>query len=77
MIIPKDTSKLGIIIEFKSMDSEAELNEGVNMALQQIKDKHYRQQLVSQGIENILELGIAFYGKQLKLGQSLNAESAD
>jgi hypothetical protein len=69
MLIPKDKSKLGIVIEFKSVKSEAALPEGVKIALQQIQDKHYRQQLLSEGIENILELGIAFYGKQLKLGQ--------
>jgi hypothetical protein len=69
MIIPKDKSKLGIVLEFKSVKTKAALSEGVNIALQQIQDKQYRQALQSQGVQNILELGIAFYGKQLKLAR--------
>jgi hypothetical protein len=68
MIIPKDKAQLGIVIEFKSVKNEEELTSGVNIALDQVQKKHYRQALESQGIHRILEMGIAFHGKQLKLG---------
>jgi hypothetical protein len=69
MIMPKDKSQLAIIIEFKSLRKSEDLDSGVQLALQQIQDKNYRQELENLGFANILELGIAFYGKQLKLAK--------
>ncbi|WBW96282.1 AAA family ATPase [Oceanirhabdus sp. W0125-5] len=67
MIIPKDKSKLGIIIEFKKVDEydKETLEIAVNEALKQIEEKNYKQELLDLGIENIMELGIAFEGKEV------------
>ncbi len=65
MIIPKDLSKLGIIIEFKkakNMTTEA-LETGVAAGLKQIKDKNYQAELQLRGITQIINIAIAFAGK--------------
>lgn len=69
MVIPRDTSHKGIIIEFKKADRyEAEsLDEAVASALQQIETKQYESELRAQGITDIVKLGIAFKGKQVKV----------
>jgi hypothetical protein len=71
MIIPRDNKKLGIVIEFKKVEEEdnESLEEAVNAALLQIKTKNYKQELLDRKIENILELGIAFQGKELLVKQ--------
>ena len=66
-IIPRDSTKLGIIIEFKKLDrfdteSEEELAEE---AMQQIEDKNYAQTLEYRGVKNILKLAIVFKGKEV------------
>jgi hypothetical protein len=67
MLIPNDKSKLGIIIEFKTAkdSSDDTLKNTAQSALQQIQDKHYRRELEQMGIQNILELGLAFAGKRV------------
>ncbi|GAA0179028.1 hypothetical protein SH2C18_19800 [Clostridium sediminicola] len=67
MIIPKDKSKIGIIIEFKKVDDydNETLEIATDEALKQIKEKKYKQELLDLGIENIIELGIAFEGKEV------------
>ncbi len=69
MIIPKDKNKLGIIIEFKACrlrnPSEQDLNSEADKALAQIETQNYQAELKSQGIKNILKLGIVFYKKQM------------
>jgi hypothetical protein len=66
-VIPKDKNKLGIVLEFKKVNKNRNesLETAVEAALRQIKDKNYKQELLHRGIENILELGIAFQGKEL------------
>lgn len=66
MIISHDTSKLGIIIEFKKVlkyRSET-LELAYDRALEQIQEKEYAHELLGRGISNILALGIAFQGKK-------------
>ncbi|MHC1682269.1 MAG: AAA family ATPase [Clostridiaceae bacterium] len=67
MIIQKDTSKLGIVIEFKKLDPDDEetLEETADEALKQIKEKKYITTLEDRGIKNIKEIGIVFKGKEL------------
>ncbi|MFA6527347.1 MAG: AAA family ATPase [Candidatus Babeliales bacterium] len=67
MIIPRDITKLGIILEFKKAgaDRPETLEESAENALKQIIDKQYDVELGSRGIQNILKLGIAFKGKQV------------
>ncbi len=67
MIIPKDRTKIGIIIEFKrakNMSDEA-LEVAVIAGLKQIKDKNYQAELVSRGIMQIINVAIAFAGKRV------------
>ncbi|MEJ8553124.1 AAA family ATPase [Tepidibacter sp. Z1-5] len=67
MVIPKDQTKLAIIIEFKKVSKRRKetLETAVDKAIAQIKDRNYRQELVDRGINNIIELGIAFEGKEV------------
>jgi hypothetical protein len=67
MIIPKDISRLGIVIEFKKLDPDDEetLEETADMALKQIKEKKYATALEARGVKNIKEIGIVFKGKEL------------
>lgn len=67
MVIPKDKGKLGIVMEFKKVNQRKneDLESAVDVALKQIKDKNYRQELLNRNVENILEIGIAFQGKDL------------
>ncbi len=65
MIIPKDLSKLGIIIEFKSVKKEELLAKAAEDALAQIHQKNYQAELHNRGIQHILKLAIVFYGKKI------------
>lgn len=69
MIIPKDISKIGIIIEFKKIDDflDDTIEEATRAALKQIKDKKYAQELIEDGIENIIKLAIVFKGKVVEV----------
>ena len=62
-----------IILEFKVIDpeSEADLNETVNNALEQIRHKQYDAQLLARGFraDQIRAYGFAFQGKQVLIGK--------
>ena len=67
MVIPKDISKLGIIIEFKKYDEEDEesLEELIEEAKNQIENKKYETELLNRGITNIKKLVIVFKRKEV------------
>ncbi len=67
MIIPKDTTKAGIVIEFKkALNDKAEsLEEAADRALDQIDQKNYVQMLSTRGIKKIFCYGIAIKGKNV------------
>ncbi|MDQ2087986.1 AAA family ATPase [Herbivorax sp. ANBcel31] len=69
MIIPKDKSKKGIIIEFKkASDLRGEtIDKALEAALKQIEDKKYDEELKGIGINDIVKIGIAFKGKEVKV----------
>ncbi|SJZ77384.1 AAA family ATPase [Selenihalanaerobacter shriftii] len=69
MIIPENKSKLGIVIEFKKLNQHQneDLETAVNAALKQIEERNYAQELLSQGVTGVLEIGMAFSGKQVKV----------
>lgn len=69
MIIPKDVSKQGIIIEFKKIDelSKESIEEAVHKALKQIEDKKYAQELLDRGINSIIKLAIVFKNKEVEI----------
>jgi len=70
MLKPKDKKDIGVIIEFKvfSPRKEKDLDTTVANALNQIEEKAYEQKLKEEGIENIRKYGIAFCGKECKIG---------
>ena len=65
MLIPKDKSKLGYVIEFKKVLAKENLEEAAQRAMEQVKSKQYAQELQGLGITNIFLLGIAFQGKEI------------
>ncbi|WP_411956030.1 AAA family ATPase [Clostridium sp. FP1] len=71
MIIPKDVSKIGLIIEFKKIDDflSYTIEEGTAKALKQIEDKKYETELLEKGIKDIVKLAIVFKGKEIKVTQ--------
>jgi hypothetical protein len=69
-LIPKDKDKTGILIELKTADKESELDAMAKTALEQINDKKYTLIFKDHSVEKILLIGIAFWGKKLKLYSS-------
>ena len=69
MLIPKDTNALGIIMEFKKVGrfEQIDLETAVLSALQQIEDRHYKQELLDRGIRRIMYLALAFEGKRVAI----------
>lgn len=67
MVIPNKKDKLGIIIEFKKVADNENLDKAVKAALKQIEERKYQQELKKRGIKNVIHLGIAFSGKNVKI----------
>lgn len=69
LIIPKDKSRKGIIIEFEKVDKyeNETINTALEAALKQIEEKKYETELTAMGIDDIIKLGIAFKGKEVKM----------
>lgn len=72
-LIPMNGSDPAIMIEFKVMDSaeETSLEETVQNALTQIKEKNYDADLLTRGIkqDRICHYGFAFKGKKVLIGK--------
>ena len=68
LLIPKQPSKPGMILEFKrarkKVDKE-QLQKTAEEALQQIKDKNYVAEFADQRCRFVLAVGISFVGKKL------------
>ena len=73
MVIPKDISMLGIVIEFKKLDPDDDetLEETADEALKQIFDKKYITELESRGISNMKEIAIVFKGKEIYIKEKV------
>ncbi|MCK4258651.1 MAG: AAA family ATPase [Halanaerobiales bacterium] len=71
MLIPRDQNKLGIVMEFKKARGlkDKNLADVAQDALDQIEKKKYRQELLDRGCKDILELGLAFAGKEVVVQQ--------
>ncbi|WP_297430228.1 AAA family ATPase [Clostridium sp.] len=69
VLIPKDTSKIGIVIEFKKIDDflKTTIEEATTAALKQIEDKKYEQELENRGIKDRIKIAIVFKGKEIKI----------
>ncbi len=57
----------GVILELKAADSDEELENKAQEALQQIAEKEYCAELARQGASDIWNYGIAFHGKKICL----------
>ena len=73
MLIPCNKNSHAIVIEFKVIDPDEEksLDETANSALQQIDEKNYDAELLSQGYDkkSIQHYGFAFEGKKILIKQ--------
>jgi len=67
MIIPRDMTQIGYVIEFKTVDTDE--NETIDKAMEaaflQIEQKKYHTELIDRGIQNIKKLAIIFAGKDV------------
>ena len=70
-LTPYDKNMLGVIIEIKvskeSDYSEKKLESLADIALKQIDEKQYKQQMQLEGVNKFLKIGVAFYKKQVKI----------
>ena len=66
---PKDRRKTGLILEFKVAKSKEELEKKAKEALEQIENKEYTAEMKQREISKVLGIGIAFYGKKVKIAQ--------
>ncbi len=76
MLEPKDkNSDCGIILEFKIFNKrrEKDINDTANVALKQIYEKHYKEELVKKGVSenNIYCYGVAFQGKLVAISKEI------
>lgn len=73
MLIPHDKKNDAIVMEFKvhEADEEASLEDTVQAALKQIREKKYDAELLAIGMkkENIRHYGFAFEGKKVLIGK--------
>lgn len=69
LMVPRDPSQRGIVMEFKSWEDGPSAEEQLEAALAQIEEKQYPVELTAQGIAEVLQLAIVFDGKQLHVKQ--------
>ena len=67
IIEPKNKNNRGYILEFKVVKDEKDLENTAKEAIEQIIDKKYDTSLKERGIKDITLIGIAFFGKILKV----------
>lgn len=73
MLIPRDATKLGIVIEFKKVDTyeDETLEQAAVSAIKQINEKMYAQEMTSREVSSALAIGIAFNGKKILMQSML------
>lgn len=67
MLKPFDEEKAAILMELKYVKNIKMLEEGCDVALQQIKEKHYEDELIEEGYNHIIEYGICFHKKRCRI----------
>lgn len=67
VFIPKDKSKNGILLEFKTSDTPDFLLPKAQEALEQIRDRKYLETFKQHNVHSVLAIGLAFCGKQMDL----------
>ena len=73
MLKPKNLNDIAFILEFKVFNprKDVTLEETVNAALTQIREKQYEAELIAEGIpaQNIRKYGFGFEGKKVLIGE--------
>jgi hypothetical protein len=66
MLIPRDRSKTGVIIEFKkaSKVKKQTLEQAVEAAKDQIVTREYKKKMEAHGVTGVIQLAIGFKGKE-------------
>src|SRR3989339_395428 len=67
LLLPKDQNALGIVMELKRTSDENLLEKTAQEALTQIESNQYTAELQQHKIKNILKLGFAFAGREVKI----------
>ena len=67
---PKNKNDKAYILEFKVAKSEESLNRESQEAVEQITSKKYDVNLKEKGIKDIIFVGVAFYGKLVKVARN-------
>ncbi len=66
-LFPKQSDKLGIVLEFKKAKEGEDLSLLADSAIAQIEKLKYMTELKSRGVQKILTLGMAFHGKNVHI----------
>ena len=66
-MIPIKSNEKAYLMEFKISKTKKGMEVSAEKALKQIDEKKYDTKLKARGIKNILKIGIAFYGKEVKV----------
>ena len=66
-MIPIKSNEKAYLMEFKISKTKKGMEEKAQKALKQIDKKKYDTKLKTRGIKNILKIGVAFYGKEVKV----------
>ena len=66
-MIPIKSNEKAYLMEFKISKTKKGMEERAQKALKQIDEKKYDMKLKARGIKNILKIGVAFYGKEVKV----------
>ncbi|MEG2918187.1 MAG: AAA family ATPase, partial [Clostridium sp.] len=71
-LIPKDITKIGLIMEFKSIriNSKDTLEGAMDKAITQVNKKLYDTELKARGVNNIIKLALVFKGKEVLIRQA-------
>lgn len=64
MMQPKTAGRPGVVIEFKAKRRNATLDDVLLAAANQVRDKHYADELVKAGISPVYEYAMVFDGKR-------------
>ena len=71
---PINKNNVGYIFEFKIAKTEDELEDKAKEALNQIEEKKYPVLLKERGVKEMVHIGMAFYGKKVKVECKITKE---
>ncbi|BBE30583.1 hypothetical protein OSSY52_07240 [Tepiditoga spiralis] len=76
ILIPKDKTDKGIIIEFKkyNRDEDKSLKDSAQNGLKQINEKKYEEEIKSYGINDIIKVAISFDKKEIEIVSNLDKD---